>query len=996
MKKFYENSLTWKLLLVPVIAALSFAAYLIYSSVVLSDGNALLEEIRDFDFKVFDAAGKNLNSFESLVEELNTAAATGEVKFLNVAKDKAAEIQSRYEALEKLDKEHRREIEKLQRGFDDYFARALTIAEQMTTKKDMPTAPQILQMRQLRDDYFKAAAAYRDLAENELHQDVNHAIKRAKHAQELGAIIGTLMLLLIASLTLLITRGILALEKGVEQQNKLLVEVNSELQHKIVKLETAEQAKSVAEAASQIKDAFLANMSHELRTPMNAIIGLSYLCLNTGISPKQRDYLQKIHGSAKSLLGILNDILDISKIEAGKMEMDRTPFELEEVMGNMATIVGSKSQEKKLEFLLETAPDVPSALIGDPLRLGQVLINLAGNSVKFTQSGEVLVRTELEKMTEDQVTLRFSVQDTGIGISPQDIDTLFQPFTQADSSITRKFGGTGLGLSISRRLVEMMGGKIWVESTPGRGSKFIFTAVFQKALRASNDRQSLLQHLRGLRVLVADDCPSSLQILKNHIESFNLEAVLVCNGSDALTRVREADAQGIPFDLAILDWKMPGMDGMELALKLRELTDLRCSPKVLLISAYGQNEMLLHMNDSAIDGMLPKPFLAGQLLDAIARIFGFNQSDTGKLTGDAQFNAQQLAQIQGARLLLVEDNEINQQVATELLESFGVQVLAAHNGLEALQKLKEQSFDGILMDIQMPVMDGISATREMRKNPQLALIPIIAMTANVMVSEQNKFLEAGMNDHIGKPIDPAQMLATLAKWVVPARISPVEITQNRAATEPTEKLPQLPGVSVAKGVRRLSGSVSAYYSILEKFLTGQKNTLPELRAALAAQDWASSERLAHTLMGLLGTLGAEILQNKAAELDKAIRSKAVDPIEAHLSALDAELCPLFEAIAETLKLRAAASDCKPAALCGEIDRTELASLIDKAKLQLEQFDTSVEETVQRLRKLVGSDAAMNQAMDAIERPIGVYDYELGLAELSAWGQSLNIESTAQA
>ena len=307
------------------------------------------------------------------------------------------------------------------------------------------------------------------------------AIERSEHAQQFGAAIGALMLLVIAALTLLVTRGILALERNVADRNRMLVAVNNELEHEIQKLKEAEEAKSQAEAASQIKDEFLANMSHEIRTPMNAIIGLSHLCLQTDMSRKQQDYLQKINGSAKSLLGILNDILDVSKIEAGKMEIDRTTFDLEEVMGNLATIVGNRAQEKNLEFLMQTASDVPTTLIGDPLRLSQVLINLAGNAVKFTEKGEVMISVTLARETSDQVILRFAVKDTGIGMTQKEIDKLFRPFTQADTSITRRFGGTGLGLTISKRLVEMMGGRIWVESTPGVGSSFIFIARFQKA-----------------------------------------------------------------------------------------------------------------------------------------------------------------------------------------------------------------------------------------------------------------------------------------------------------------------------------------------------------------------------------------------------------------------------------------------------------------------------------------------------------------------------------
>jgi CheY-like chemotaxis protein/HPt (histidine-containing phosphotransfer) domain-containing protein len=485
------------------------------------------------------------------------------------------------------------------------------------------------------------------------------------------------------------------------------------------------------------------------------------------LSSKQHDYLQKIHGSAKSLLGILNDILDISKIEAGKMAMDRRPFELEEVMSNLATIVGVKSQEKNLAFILKITPNVPSSLIGDPLRLGQVLINLAGNAVKFTEKGEVIVRVELEKESDDQVTLRFTVEDSGIGMSQKEIDNLFRAFTQADTSITRKFGGTGLGLTISKRLVEMMGGRIWVESAPGRGSKFIFTACFHKA----------------------------------------------------------------------------GVSGW----------------------------------DSLASGQF--------------RIAG------------AQFNQALVSQFRGARMLLVEDDEINQQVAREMLENYGIKVTVAENGEEAIARLKEEQFDGVLMDMQMPVMDGVSTTREIRKDPRYAQLPIIALTANVMVSDQNEILAAGMNDHIGKPIDPDRLVATLAKWVHPNRTTEMPAPLETVPTSATETLPNLPGVNVDESVRRIGGNVTLYYSLLDTFRVNQQQVVSRIREALASNDLITAERLAHTLRGIAGTLGAESLQNQAEILEKNIKNGSFGDVESLLEQIDQEMVSLIAKIDQAIEAR---------------------------------------------------------------------------------------------
>ncbi len=917
-KKLSGFSLHWKLLLVPAVATLSFAAYLAYSSQVMSEGDGVLKELRDVDYPILDEAEKNLNAYKSAVDALNTAAATGERDFLDIASSKASEIASRYKTLKKLDTEHNDKLSKLESDFNTYFDLALDVARRMATGKDMPGEQQILKMRTLRDDYLSEARSYKSDTEQEYYRDVAGAIKRSEYAQNWGVGIGSFMLLVIAALTLWVTRGILALERHVAERSRMLVSVNQELENEIHKLRAAEEAKmqaeaamSEAETANQIKDEFLANMSHEIRTPMNAIIGLSHLCLQTAMSAKQQDYLKKINGSAKSLLRILNDILDISKIEAGKMEIEHTTFELEDVMGNVATIVGNRAHEKKIEFLLQTTPDVPQLLIGDPLRLSQVLINLAGNAVKFTQHGEVIVRVARARETSDEVVLRFCEIDTVIGMSQQEIDNLFHPFTQADSSTTRKFGGTGLGLTISKRLVEMMGGRIWVESNPGYGSRFIFVARFQKPEKQLNFSMAAIDDLRGLRVLAVDQGENSQHILQDYLESFGLNVTVAGKTQEALNLVKGANEERKPFGLVVINCKLPEMDGIELARQLHEITFLTFRPKVLMITSSDQDELMQKMDSQTVDGILAKPFQQSKLLDAVSRVSGRSVLSSGRFKIiSEQLNPELLSHIRGARLLLAEDNEINRQVAQEMLEGFGIDITTAENGADAIALLEAEEFDGVLMDMQMPVMDGVTATRIIRRNPRFAGLPIIALTANVMVSEQNEFIEAGITDYIGKPIDPDRMVTTLAKWVRPTRIpasigtsAPVVPEVQEAPKIESETLPDLPGINVAETVRRMGGSVALYCKLLDKFRTTERNTVTTIRETLAADDRSTAERQAHTLRGTAGTLGAKNLQELAASLEGCIHKAEFGEVDSLLEKIDLELAAFIAGIDQALEAR---------------------------------------------------------------------------------------------
>ncbi len=733
-------------------------------------------------------------------------------------------------------------------------------------------------------------------------------------------------------------------------------------------------AKEAAEEAARAKSDFLANMSHEIRTPMNAVIGMTQLALKADPPPRVHDYLRKIQSSSQLLLGVINDILDFSKIEAEKMQLEHSGFELGQLLDDVTALLAEKASGKELELIVSAAADVPLGLVGDPLRLQQVLLNLANNAVKFTERGEVEIRVRLQQLLSDGVELRFEVRDTGIGISPEQRARLFQSFQQADSSTTRRYGGTGLGLAIAKRLVELMGGQIGVDSTPGQGSTFWFTARLGLDAAQPPHERSIPA---GLRVLLVDDNEQAREVISELITSLGSSPAATASGPEALAAIECADAAGQPFDVVLLDWKMPGMDGIEVAHEIRHHA-LRQAPLLLMVTAYDRDEAMPQAREAGISEVLTKPVSPSALLDALMRQAGGRGQPVSQVPTDALRESAELA---GARALLVEDNELNQEVALEFLRMLGLVVDLAPDGAVAVQKVQQQRYDVVLMDMQMPVMDGLSATRAIRELPGLQELPILAMTANAMAQDRERCLEAGMNDHIAKPIDVQDLVDKLRRWVRP---DPGRQPAGRPASpaapadvpEPgwISALADVDGLDARLGLSQVLGREALYRDVLARFVASQRGQAAAIAQALQAGRRDEAQRLAHTLKGLAAQIGALPLREQAAQLETALRDGTPDPAPL-LAGLAAALPALIEAIAARLPQAPA-----PQAATSH-DPARWQALRERLLGLLRQDDTACIELLDEQREL--ARAALGPKFQVLADAIEGFDFAAALALLES-------------